>query len=188
MVYTLLVLCEGINQCFPHKEPVMQSFHIFFAVNLKKPLNRQWSCQWLGTSWRDTTMLKWCHCNGITKISHHLTASFIMFVKQYGTPIWSSLGVFRVTHLTNICSFITSAASHDGILVNSLTPGSCDCNFKLAILADWQIDLPMHPPLNFPSHRFAGNKRTWWIKTSNLSVWMGCAAENISLSVCSPTT
>ena len=24
----------------------------------------------------------------------------------------------------------------------------------------WQIHLPMHPPLNFPSHRFAGNKRT----------------------------
>ena len=46
-----LALCEGNPLDSPHKGPVKQSFVVFFAVNLNKPLSKQSIYQWFVTPW-----------------------------------------------------------------------------------------------------------------------------------------
>ena len=49
----------------PHKWPVMQSFGVFFHVNLNKLLNKQSSCQWFEIQWWSCDIVRPCFlgCN-----------------------------------------------------------------------------------------------------------------------------
>ena len=40
----------------PHKGPIMSNFCVFFDVNLKRALNKQWICRWFETPWRSCDM------------------------------------------------------------------------------------------------------------------------------------
>ena len=56
--------CEGnprVNGGFPSQRPVMQSFEIFFVVNLNICLSKQSRCWWFETPWRSL----WRHCNTV---------------------------------------------------------------------------------------------------------------------------
>ena len=58
----LLSLCEGnpaLTSGSHRKRTIMQSFDVSFVVSLNSLLNKQSSCKWFETPWRDVTVMRY---------------------------------------------------------------------------------------------------------------------------------